>query len=352
MNYQVTAFFPGRWCPPHEGHIRDFVEALSKYDRIIIGMGSCFEVGRPRFPLLAFFREKMIRWSLVDRGIDLDRVSFVYLQDFNLWDEWWKHITSIPGIESVDYLVTGNEVEILAEIKKRNLKLPFELVDSEKEFNVDFPYHATDLRKAIADGNYEAFKKIAASGTLALMGNVGGFGGIREALRGQAAQFVPGRQAVDMIITCKGRDGEPLVLCGYRSREKENFPGCLGLPGGAVDKYENPMNAAVRELREETGLEVVIKNSYLEPAHISINGMITELRFVGLFGTPDLSKGGNQGGSSQVFHINLDATPESFAGQLKSESDLDDVDFRPVGQVLGAGLAYQQNEMLRKALGR
>jgi hypothetical protein len=94
---------------------------------------------------------------------------------------------------------------------------------------------------------------------------------------------------------------------------------------------------------------VKIVNRFVEPSHILVNGVISELRFIGLFGTYDQSRNGMLGGSSQVFHINLDATPEIFSGQLKSESDLSEVKFRTVYEALEEGLAYEQSEMLRRA---
>lgn len=347
-----VAFIPGRFSPPHKGHIMAFLWLLTKFDKIVVGIGSCYEVGKPRHPLLAFYREKMIRWSLINEGVDMSRVSFVHLQDFNDWDQWWESISKVAAREKVTHFVTGNEEDILNVMKEKGLDSAFEILNPEKEIpaKYKFEFHATDLRNAIQNGDYESFKKIAAYGTVALMGNVGGFGGIRDAMNDKASKFVEGRQAVDLIITCRPDQGKKMVLCGYRKKDKKDFPGWLALPGGGIDTFENPMDAAVRELEEETGLSVKIVNSYLEPAHVLVNGIISEMRFVGLFGSEDETLSGTEGGSSQVFHVELDVDQDSFRGMLKSDSDLDDVDFRPVDFVLEKGLAYQQSDMLRDVL--
>ncbi|MFA6526545.1 MAG: NUDIX domain-containing protein [Candidatus Buchananbacteria bacterium] len=347
-----VAFVPGRYGPSQKGHIQMFIWLLNEGFDIVIGIGSCYEVGRPRHPILAVFREKMIRWSLINEGVDMNRVSFVHLRDFDDWQSWWNNITSIPQAAEITHFVTGNEKEITAEVKKRGLGLNFKFLNPEKEMPPDFqfPYHATDLRQSIIDGDYERFTEIASSGTIALMSSIGGFRGIRQAMLESAPQFVPGRQTVDLIIICEDDKGQKKVLCGKRNMGKENFPGYLALPGGGIDEYESPFDAAIREIREETGLVVEVCNSHFEPAHIKVGGVIAEMKFVGLFGTADLALSGNQGGSSQVFCIDLDAPPERFNGILRAESDLDDVRFRSVEEVFSEGLAYQYADMLRKAL--
>jgi bifunctional NMN adenylyltransferase/nudix hydrolase len=350
---KTVAYVIGRFSPPHKGHILFILWLLMNFDEVIIGIGSCYEVGSPKHPLLAFLREKMILWSLVHEGVDPERVRFVHLQDFkNNWMSWWRHITLIPGIDEVTHFVTGNEDQILDEIKKRKIPVPFEIINPEKDLprKFYFPYHATDLRNAIFVGDYQMFIKIAAWGTIALMGNIG-FRGMREAMYDEATKFIPGRQTVDVAVTCGSKRSEGFALVGDRKKDKENFPGWPAIPGGAIDDYENPMDAAVRELEEETGLDVKIVNRYLDPAHVMIDGIISELRFVKLFSTDNPNLGGNQGGSSLLFHIDLEVMPERLKHLLKSESDLENVSFRRIKKVLEKGLAYQQKDMLKAALG-
>jgi hypothetical protein len=192
----TVAYTVGRYTPPHKGHINYFRGLLAKHYHLIIGIASCYESGTFRHPLLAFLREKMIHYSLVNAGIDMKRVSFVHLQDFfNDWDGWWRHVTSIPDFNKVTHFVTGNEKEVLSEIRKRGIKTGFEIINPEKDMPLEFqfPYHATDLRKAIVENNYDLFLKIAASGTVALMGHVDGFAGIRRAMDNAGTRFIPGR---------------------------------------------------------------------------------------------------------------------------------------------------------------
>lgn len=56
---------------------------------------------------------------------------------------------------------------------------------------------------------------------------------------------------VDVCITHRDR-----VLMLQRSETKKAFPGWLALPGGHIEANEDPLAAAIREVKEETGITV------------------------------------------------------------------------------------------------
>jgi 8-oxo-dGTP diphosphatase len=58
--------------------------------------------------------------------------------------------------------------------------------------------------------------------------------------------------AVDVIVEMTDRPGRPVVLVSRR-----NPPLGWAIPGGFVDVGESVEHAAVRELKEETGLDIV-----------------------------------------------------------------------------------------------
>lgn len=122
--------------------------------------------------------------------------------------------------------------------------------------------------------------------------------------------------AVDLVI--RFLDGELVFI----RRGSEPFKGSWALPGGAVETGETVEAAAVREAREETGLDV------------KLGGI------VGVYSEPDRDPRGHV--VSIVFH----ATP--VGGVLKADTDAAEVirtkDFRELT------LAFDHGKILEDAL--
>ena len=351
-----TALFIGRFAPSHKGHIEAIMKMLDSYDKVIIGLGSCYESGTKRHPFLAVFREKMLLLSIQERGGDLSKVEFVHIQDRETFDEWLDDVLEVCDKYNVTHFITGNKEDILDVLKEQNKNLPFEFVNPEETSSV--PYHATDLRNAILKGDYDTFAHLASYGTQMLLGSINGFNGLRYALEDSGRRIYQGRQTVDVVFTLQDivtpKSNRPYlknyVLCGYRDKSKIDFPNYLGLVGGEIKKFESPTYAALRVLEEKTGIKATLKSNLMEPAIISIKTdnaeILSDLRFLDLYNNEKLA--GKRGGSSQAFQINLNCKKDVFDKTLQNTG----FEFKPVSEALEEGLAYEQTEMVKDAVSR
>ena len=89
---------------------------------------------------------------------------------------------------------------------------------------------------------------------------------------------------VDVIIEMMDRPGRPVVLI-----ERRNPPPGWALPGGFVDPGETLEQAAMREAREETGLDVHLKallGCYSDPARDPRGHTVSAVYVAQAQGTP------------------------------------------------------------------
>lgn len=91
--------------------------------------------------------------------------------------------------------------------------------------------------------------------------------------------------AADAIIELIDRPGRPIVLI-----ERRNPPHGWAIPGGFVDVGETVEHAAVREAREETGLDVGLKvllGVYSDPARDPRGHTVTAVYVAEALGAPE-----------------------------------------------------------------
>ncbi|MCA9385976.1 NUDIX hydrolase [Candidatus Dojkabacteria bacterium] len=64
---------------------------------------------------------------------------------------------------------------------------------------------------------------------------------------------------------------EKKLLIVRRSKKENFFPGVYELPGGKVDFGENPIEAVIRECKEETNLDITVIDPYFVFDYMSKN---------------------------------------------------------------------------------
>jgi len=100
------ALFPGRFQPPHWGHVYAIKEILKEVDEVVVAVGSAQFNYIPKDPFTAGERVWMLREALREGGVDLSRVVVIPISNVeNNW-EWLGRVRSYAPPFQVVY--TGN----------------------------------------------------------------------------------------------------------------------------------------------------------------------------------------------------------------------------------------------------
>ena len=350
-NSRVVAVI-GRWMPIHNGHKAFLIKLAREFDKIIVMIGSCYESGTQRNCISAVEREKMLRAIFKREGISTEKYEIIPIPDVETFKQWIDTVRKVCNLKGVTHFCTGNKEDILNVLEQKGEKLGFEMINPEDDS--DFPYHATDIRKLIIEGKYEELEKMIPEEIKPILFRYT-FKEILATSKNCGIKFVPGRQTVDMILLIRNTlDGKIYVLLGKRSMSKVDFPGYLALPGGGIDEFETPTDAAIREFREETGLELQMLDNSLEPAIVRFknvpNSNLEQMHIVGIYSSDDENIAGTRGGSSQCFGVFVEDELYKYKEYLKPSGDLTEVDFYEINDAISKGLAFQHEEMIGKAL--
>ncbi len=119
-------FFIGRFQPFHLGHkyALEFVEP--HVDELIIGIGSSNEAGTPLNPLDTAARMEIIKEGLKDTKIDMRKVRFIEVPDFNNDEDWFNYIKGRHS--DIEVVFSGNQwVQDIFKSKGMDVVVPPEL---------------------------------------------------------------------------------------------------------------------------------------------------------------------------------------------------------------------------------
>lgn len=278
--------FIGRFQPVHEGHLQVIREALQKTDELIIILGSHNKSRNCRNPFNSEERREMIRLSCEDVGLDYDRIHVMAVEDhsYNLnrwieavqaavnaiiWRKWQPDPTPISLIghkkdHSSFYLDlfpnwTSLAVENFKAINATDIRNDM-FEDMLYEDNI---LHGKDVTEKtyqfidkwsktvpakILQEEYEMIKKYKESWTP--NGTKTFFDAKGNPVQVQVGPPYPATfMTTDAVVT---QAGHVLMV----TRGAAPGKGLLALPGGFLNEYESLEDGMLRELREETKIDV------------------------------------------------------------------------------------------------
>lgn len=88
----VRAVYPGRFQPPHLGHLQTIKWSLERVDELIIVVGSAQESHTLANPFTAGERILMIREGLNDINVDLRRIFIIPIADIYMNSVWVNYL--------------------------------------------------------------------------------------------------------------------------------------------------------------------------------------------------------------------------------------------------------------------
>ena len=344
----TTVFAIGRWMPIHLGHKAFLVRLARTFDRLVIGIGSCYENGTPRNCIPAVEREKLLYRMLAAEGIE--NAIILPIEDRPTFEEWIADVCEVCRLYNVTHFCTGNKEDILDVLAAKGMTLDVEMINPED--GSDFPYHATDIRNAILKEEWERLDTmIPAEIKPMVLTEVARE--IRAANEGRGQAFLPGRQTVDLILLVKDpSDGKTYLLIGKRDESKIDFPLTWAIPGCGIAPFESPIDAALRAFLSETGLTLRVTNRAEEPAAARLLPLDVDapLHFIGIYASEDERINGSRGGGSQCFAVRIEARTEELLPHLHASRDMTELRFLDVDALYAQALAFDQKHMVEDAL--
>jgi len=167
-----VGFYIGRFQPPHKGHIHAILDALTKVDELIIGIGSAQYSHEPMNPFTTGERFTMLRLALDEAGVDRRRYIIVYIPDTDVHSIWVAHLKSLTPKFDVVFSNDPLTGRLLREAGFKVEKIPF---------HQRAKYNATSVREKILNG--ASWEELVPSSVAAYIKKIGGVERIRELSR-------------------------------------------------------------------------------------------------------------------------------------------------------------------------
>lgn len=260
MKHQY-AIFIGRFNPFHFGHLNILKRGFSLADNIVIVLGSHNRAVDIKNPWNSQERIAMIKSSLTSE--EVDRISFVLLKDSLYNNSLWKidlqnKIAEVTN-DSKDVILIGYESDNSSFYLKSFPKWEFYSCPT------TYKFHASDIRNKIftKEKNLKEYVHINVNNLIINWMETDVFLNLKDEFefikeykqKWNNAPFSPIFVTVDNVVLKSGH----LLLV---RRKQKHGKGLLALPGGFLNQDEEIIDGAIRELKEETRLNISKENLY------------------------------------------------------------------------------------------
>ncbi|MDT7870225.1 MAG: nicotinamide-nucleotide adenylyltransferase [Thermoproteus sp.] len=172
----MRALFPGRFQPPHWGHVKAVRAILDEVDELVISVGSAQFNYIPKDPFTAGERIWMLREGLREGGVDLSRVVIIPIPNVENNAEWLGRVRSYAP--PFDAVYTGNPFVAMLfrdagyEVRRQPM------FDRER-------YTSTRVRELMLAGD-PGWEELVPRSVAEIVKRVGGVERLRMAARGEA----------------------------------------------------------------------------------------------------------------------------------------------------------------------
>lgn len=259
FNYDYCVFI-GRFSPFQLAHRDILAHAVGVAKNVIVVIGSANTARTIKNPWSASERQEMIIDALPESPVR-DRISFIHMNDYLYNDNLWISTLQSKIGEITDYSDSVALIGCDSDETSYYLKLFPQYKYIQHETGINF--HATQVRDFYfsQDAAYKSMVPERTAGYLEEFKKTQAFAYVkqekefidnyREQWRG--APFPPIFMTVDNVVI---KSGHVLVV----NRKHNPGKGLLALPGGFVNQKEKLQDAALRELKEETGIKINISD--------------------------------------------------------------------------------------------
>ena len=265
MKYDVIVYI-GRFQPAHHGHIATMRAALEQANRLVVVIGSHNTPRDIKNPWTSREREGMIRACLT--SAENLRVNFVYAENRLYSNTFWtRNVERLVNGDAARYYVNptigiiGNgkgdkdTAEYVGMFKKWE-RVPASCVslgniplNATKLRELYFTGHLEFVRTAIPDAVYKFLHQFSETDEYETLKGEYDFHIEEEKKYEHVPYGSYTRYTADAVVI---QSGHILLI------RRKNAPGkgLWALPGGHVNQDENAFECSLRELREETGINI------------------------------------------------------------------------------------------------